>query len=226
MHVGAGAVTVYDGCVDENGGWTTNPKILYRASPQIMCLWMLACAYTRGLVVHATGAMEGTPVFFSLSWLERKGPAKMQVRDDKVVVAKRAAQDVYYVDVPEPYIGAKSFFIEKKGVYVLERGPCVVRSLSFTFIGSGTFKVLDGSPDEHGFFESDRLDPFDLAYHKSNGRKIFAMSPQLIGFWALDAGCIHGLSIVASGGHEDTKLPVNATVCWIKTPDRPKLTVK
>ena len=131
----------------------------------------------------------------------------------------REQDNIHHITVPEPRMGAKSFFIEKKGIYVLETGPCVLRSLSCTYVGTGTFMVRDGVPSEAGHFDADRLDPFSDEYMLANGRRVYVMSPQAIGFWGLDAGLHHGLTIVASGGDG----PVMVTVCWLKIKAKPKV---
>lgn len=132
----------------------------------------------------------------------------------KVVTLGTARMPIHHVEVPEPQMGAKSWLIENKGIYVLERGPCVLRSLSCTYIGSGSFLVRDGMPDNFGKFDCDRLDPFSKEYTTANGRKVFLMAPQIIGFWGLDVGLRNGLTIIADGGQEHG--PVLVTACWIK----------
>lgn len=121
---------------------------------------------------------------------------------------------VYYVNVDEPKMGGKIFLIEKKGIYVLESGEGVLRSLACTYVGSGMFKVYDGLPSESGHFDADRMDSYTPEYQKVNGRRMFTMSPQIIGFWGLDSGFKHGLTIIADGGGKDA--PVFVSVVWMK----------
>ena len=130
----------------------------------------------------------------------------------------RDQDDVHFLDIPAPAMGAKYYMLEKKGIYVLEKGPCVLRSLSCTYIGSGTLVVRDGVPSHEGRFDADRLDPFSQEYMTANGRRVYVMSPQVIGFWGLDAGLHHGLTISTGGGDG----PVLVTACWVKVkPPRP-----
>ncbi len=111
----------------------------------------------------------------------------------------------------KPLIGCKSFLIEKKGIYVFEEGQGVLRSLAVTYVGSGGIKIYDGVPSESGHFDfegkmglSGRADV--------RGRRIFVMTPQIIGFWGLDAGFSSGLTVVADGGQATS--PVLVTVMW------------
>ncbi len=131
---------------------------------------------------------------------------------------------VYRIELPEPRMGAKCYLIETKGVYILESGPGTLRSLACTHVGTGAITVHDGIPDERGFFEKKALlDPYSPDYLTANGRRLFKMTPQVMGFWALDAGFQNGLTIISDGG--TSGIPVFISVAWIKfkgTPSGPK----
>lgn len=126
----------------------------------------------------------------------------------------REYSGVHYVRVKQPVMGCKSFLIEKKGIYVLEEGEGVLRSLAVTYIGSGGFKVFDGLPSASGHDVGQTNIALDTRYRDVSGRRMFFMSPQIIGFWGLDAGFKNGLTIVADGGSAST--PVLVTVVWDK----------
>lgn len=122
---------------------------------------------------------------------------------------------VYRIELPEPKMGAKCYLIETKGVYILETGPGTLRSLACTHVGTGALTVHDGIPDERGFFQKEALlDPYSPEYLTANGRRIFKMTPQVMGFWALDAGFQKGLTVVSDGGTGG--IPVFLSVAWVK----------
>ena len=113
-------------------------------------------------------------------------------------------------------MGSKCYFIEGKGIYVLETGEGTVRSLACTHVGSGVLTVHDGVCDDNGFFpDYEKLkNPYAPEYWTANGRKMLGFSPQCMGFWAIDGGFTHGLTVVADGGMPGT--PVFVTVSWVK----------
>ena len=153
-----------------------------------------------------------------LAVVENREPARVVELARTRMAGGRSGLPVYEVETPEPRMGAKSFLVETKGIYILERGPAVLRSLSCSYMGTGGFSVRDGVPTAGGHFDADRLDPFSKEYMLANGRRMFIMSPQIIGFWGLDAGIHHGLTVVANGGQKGG--PVLVTVCWIKLKER------
>lgn len=124
--------------------------------------------------------------------------------------------DVHRIILPDPPMGSKCFFIERKGIYVLEAGEGTLRSLACTHVGAGMFMVYDGVCDERGFFpdEGKLKDPYAEPYWTANGRPLFGNTPQVMGFWAVDAGFIHGLTIKADGGIPGT--PVFVSVSWLR----------
>lgn len=121
---------------------------------------------------------------------------------------------VNYVRVEQPKSGSKAFLIESKGIYVFEKGEGVVRSLACTYVGSGAFHVYDGVPPEDTVV-GEKKSPLDTRFPHVDGRKIFTMAPQVLGFWGLDAGFKKGLTVVASGGTSSSS-PVLVTVMWMK----------
>ncbi len=69
-HVGAGTVEVYDAVCDAVGELPPGAKMLYKANPQTMCLWMFNAGLNYGLTVKALGSDPTIPVFMTLSWME------------------------------------------------------------------------------------------------------------------------------------------------------------
>ncbi len=140
------------------------------------------------------------------------------------ILTAKTQYPMYRIEVPEPRMGSKCYLIERKGIYVLEVGEGVLRSIACTHIGSGSTLFSDGVPDEHGYFGNERMDPYSREYMTSNGRKLQAMSPQIIGFQALDAGFRHGLTVSCIGG--TMGVPVFISVCWIKHKSRARTPVE
>ena len=124
---------------------------------------------------------------------------------------------VVRVRLPKPAMGAKCYLVERKGIYVLEAGEGVFRSLSCTHVGSGSVHIHDGLPDENGYFGNERMDPYSKEYMSANGRKLYAAVPQVMCFWMLDAGFRRGLTVVASGGAPDSV--VFLSISWISAND-------
>lgn len=56
------------------------------------------------------------------------------------------------IPLPEPSIGAKAFLVERKGLFVFEVGPGMIRGVACAHAGSGALTIYDGLPDGHGFF--------------------------------------------------------------------------
>ncbi len=133
------------------------------------------------------------------------------------------------IDLPTPPMGAKCFLLEEKGLYLLQRGPCVLRAIACTHGGSGSVVAIDGIPDENGFFpdrglgddtpiDAMPIDPTRAAY---NGRAVYRANPAVMGMWQLDAGCLHGLTLRASGGTDSTS--VIASIVWMPYNRKPKV---
>jgi len=111
-----------------------------------------------------------------------------------------------YIDltsIPMPPQGGKCWVLERKGQFVLERGPGTLRTIACTSSGSGTLLAIDGLPDENGEIPSD----------EGHWRQLFKANPVVMGSWMLDAGFVRGLTIRQYGGQEGT--PPIASVVWV-----------
>jgi hypothetical protein len=122
------------------------------------------------------------------------------------------------VDLPVPPLGAPCFLLERKGVFVLRVGPGVLRTIACTHAGAGTLEAIDGVPDERGFFPDEDMPEADPAYWSRRGRPLYRANPVVMGSWMLDGGFIHGLTIRAMSGHEQT----NAIASIVYMPFRSK----
>lgn len=69
-HVGVGFVEVYDSVCDDSGEVPAGAKMIYKANPQTMCLWLFNAGLNNGLTVKALGGSKTTPVFLTVSWVE------------------------------------------------------------------------------------------------------------------------------------------------------------
>ena len=143
-------------------------------------------------------------------------PETLSINDPSGLATHTAGHmPVHRIVLPEPKMGSKCFLIETKGVYILETGPGTLRSIACTHVGTGALTIHDGIPDDRGFFERDALlDPYSPKYLAANGRRIFKMTPQIMGFFATDAGFQHGLTVVADGGAGG--IPVFLSIAWVK----------
>ncbi len=94
-----------------------------------------------------------------------------------------------YIDLPAPPMGGKCYLLADKGMFVLQRGGGVLRTIACTHAGSGSIIAYDGLPDERGFMDE-------------TARQMYRANPAVMGSWMLDAGFVHGLTILASGGTE------------------------
>ena len=61
------------------------------------------------------------------------------------------------IDLPLPPMGGKCWLLENKGLFVLEPGPGTIRTLAVTHAGSGSIEVIDGIPNENGFFPDEAM---------------------------------------------------------------------
>jgi hypothetical protein len=66
------------------------------------------------------------------------------------------------IDLPTPPMGAKCFLLEGKGLFLLQRGPCVLRAIACTHAGSGSLIAYDGMPDDEGFFPEEIVGDAEL----------------------------------------------------------------
>ena len=141
-------------------------------------------------------------------------PTVIAAPEPQHIMTRGDGLSVYRITLPDARMGAKVFLLERKGVYVLEEGPGILRSLACTYVGSGSLIVRDGVPSANGYFDADKFDPYSQEYAMANGRKVYAASPVCIGFWGLDCALVHGLTVEAAGGIKDGTVLV--TVCWLK----------
>jgi hypothetical protein len=105
--------------------------------------------------------------------------------------------------IPIPQLGGKSWLMERKGQFVLERGPGTLRTIACKGAGSGTLLAIDGVPDENG----------EIPQGQGLWRQLFKSNPVVMGSWMLDAGFQQGLTIRHYGGQEAT--PAIATLVWV-----------
>lgn len=124
---------------------------------------------------------------------------------------------IYKPDVPKPEIGSKGFLVDKKGIFELEVGPCVLRGIACTHSGSGVFEIYDGYGASVGvFFPKVNSAPKGAP----NGRRVFFSGASQLGMWTLSVGMHHGLTVVAHGGTDG--IPTVATIVWEANPVRKK----
>ena len=131
-------------------------------------------------------------------------------------ILRDGAYRVVRVELSVPPMGGKCFLLESKGLFILEVGPGVLRTIACTHAGSGSIEAIDGMPNDEGFFPDQNLrepsppefETHDLyveamkKYCTRNGRSIYRGNPVVMGSWFLDAGFEHGLTIRAEGGHD------------------------
>lgn len=115
--------------------------------------------------------------------------------------------------LPTPPMGGKCWLLDDKGLFVLEAGPGVLRTIACTHAGAGGVEAIDGVPGDDGFFPGDTLQPSDPGYDDRNGRPFYATTQAVMGSWMLDAGFYHGLTIRAQGGHGATS--AIASIVWL-----------
>ena len=111
-------------------------------------------------------------------------------------------------DIPMPPLGGKCWVLDRKGQFVLERGPGTLRTIACASAGSGTLLMIDGVPDESG----------EIPTEKGSWRQLFKANPVVMGSWMLDAGFQRGLTIRHYGGQAGT--PGIASIVWV--PYKPK----
>ena len=116
--------------------------------------------------------------------------------------------------IPKPKTGASGWLLDRKGGFILHEGFVVFRGLACTHAGSGTLEIIDGIPDEHGFFpDSDILgDIRHPRYGCANGRVIYKSPASVMGMWTLNVGLHHGLCVFASGPSDS--VGTVATFIW------------
>lgn len=129
-----------------------------------------------------------------------------------------------FIVTPQPPQGCKCFLIERIGLFVLEVGPGTLITDACTHAGAGSMLIMDGVPDERGYFPEAPKPPMITdeppistqewreAYGKRHGRVLLRKSPVVMGSWMLNAGFHNGLTIEVSGGHNEMS-PV-ASIVW------------
>lgn len=127
----------------------------------------------------------------------------------------RGSAIVTRVHLPAPRIGGKAWMLNRKGIFVLEEGPGVLRTIACTHIGSGSMIVHNGVPNERGEFPTKPT--FTLGSEEEyNGRALFRANPVVMGSWMMDAGFSYGLTIQAEGGMDNNC--AIATIVWLPAP--------
>lgn len=127
----------------------------------------------------------------------------------------RGSTTVTRISLPAPRIGGKAWLLNRKGIFVLEEGPGVLRTIACTHIGSGSMIVRNGLPNERGEFGP--IPAFTAGSEEEyNGRALFRANPVVMGSWMMDAGFSYGLTIQAEGGMDNNC--AIATIVWLPAP--------
>ena len=100
---------------------------------------------------------------------------------------------------PRPPVGAKGWFMDQKGLYVLEEQPGNIFQFSCPHAGSGDLEFIDGV-----------LDTKNKRIHVNN--ILFRMHPAQMGVWHLNTGFLRGLIINNYGGYE--AISPMGTIAW------------
>ena len=141
---------------------------------------------------------------------------------------------VVRVELSTPPMGGKCFLLDAKGIFILETGPGVLRTIACTHAGAGNIEAIDGVPNDQGFFPDENMrEPHRGTYKTDemfsdgmkrfctrNGRSIYRANPIVMGSWFLDAGFEHGLTIRAAGGHESAS--AIASIVFMPYKPRPR----
>ena len=129
----------------------------------------------------------------------------------------RGSSVVTRVRLPVPSVGGKAWLLNRKGVFVLEEGPGVLRTVACTHIGSGSMIIRNGLPSADGEFPP--VPDFDEGEEgEYPGRPLFRANPVVMGSWMMDAGFIEGLTIQAEGGMDNNC--AIATIVWLPARQR------
>ncbi len=75
----------------------------------------------------------------------------------KVVSLTRDHRKPQRIELPLPPLGGKCWVLREKGLFVLEEGPGVLRTIACTHAGAGNLEALDGVPDADGFFADEAM---------------------------------------------------------------------
>jgi hypothetical protein len=130
--------------------------------------------------------------------------------------------DVVEIEIPTPPMGGKIWLLESKGLFILQRGPGMLRTIACTHAGAGALEAIDGVPDNDGFFPDRELTEFttvdgdqtrNMKFYARNGRPIYRATSAIMGSFMLDGGFYHGLTIRAQGGHQSSS--AIASIVWM-----------
>lgn len=119
------------------------------------------------------------------------------------------------IELPKPKMGSKGWLLDRWGNFNLEQGPGVLRGIACTHTGSGTLEVVDGIPNEDGFYPDEEIvnkGSLHPDYNTANGRMVFKSPGSVMGMWTLNVGLYHGLTIHAYGGTDSA--PPCITFIW------------
>lgn len=123
---------------------------------------------------------------------------------------------------PMPPMGGKVWLLQEKGTFLLEEGPGSLITIACTHAGSGSIHVIDGIPDEDGFFPD--LEQIEGPPEAGPGFEFYRANPTVMGSWMLNGGFVHGLTIRSMGGH--AAVPPIASIVWMPyrkpTPPKPR----
>lgn len=142
-------------------------------------------------------------------------PVRLEVVRDSMLSPWRGSSKVVRVLLPAPRIGGKAWLLNRKGIFVLEEGPGVLRTIACTHIGSGSMIVSNGLPNDNGEFPL-RQSFTPGSEEEYNGRPLFRANPVVMGSWMMDAGFSYGLTIQAEGGMDNNC--AIATIVWLPAP--------
>ncbi len=128
----------------------------------------------------------------------------------------RGSSKVTRINLPTPRIGGKAWLLNRKGLFVLEEGYGVLRTIACTHIGSGSMMVVNGLPNKYG--EIERFPPEFPPGEEGewNGRPLYRANPNIMGSWMMDAGFTYGLTVYAEGGTDNNCCI--ATIVWLPAP--------
>ncbi len=116
-------------------------------------------------------------------------------------------------------MGGRCWLLDRKGIFVLERGAGTFRICCCTAAGSGGITVYDGLPDANGFFPDGAMPANDPDYNRRNGRPLLWLHPCVMGAWPVDGGFEHGLTVIATSSTPHSPLSgpkAIATFTWLK----------
>ncbi len=209
---GAGELDLIDGVPDARGWFIAdaplagsgNGRVLKHFSPTYVGQWPSMVSFSHGLTVVMPGSEVAPPPYVTVSWIA-DAPEHPEIApcEEASLLAQDCFCEPVFVEVEPPPMGGKVLCLREKGAFVLEEGPGAVQMVNITHAGAGDFDVIDGVPDERGFF--DRAD--------GNGRILAHWSPTYMGAWPMNIGFAHGLTIVSAVA-DPLEPPPFATVVW------------